>query len=214
MLRNSLYFLVAGILIISGCHHRDELDMYEEGVDPNFKPTTKQCIINLDSSKYLSTCFFENNDLQLTYASSIDSISWSKRNDLNQLVKRSSEPYIKIAEPGVFAVIASKYGVADTHYINVYSCAASIDVIPSAFSPNNDWNQDTWVPIGYGVKSITIEVYSIDNVLLFTSYSLSTGWDGTFDGKPVQSGTYKYVVKGTLETGKTFTYRGKFTLTR
>ncbi|MCK9498222.1 MAG: gliding motility-associated C-terminal domain-containing protein, partial [Bacteroidales bacterium] len=67
--------------------------------------------------------------------------------------------------------------------------------IPNAFSPNGDGINDTWI-----IENIedfpwaTIHVFNRWGQLMFEGKGNSEHWDGTFNGKPVPTGSYLYTV--------------------
>ena len=68
--------------------------------------------------------------------------------------------------------------------------------IPNAFSPNGDGINDTWeIENLTDYVGSTINVFSRDGQLVFTSVGYSRPWDGTFKGKPLPLATYYYVIE-------------------
>ena len=94
--------------------------------------------------------------------------------------------------------------------------------IPNVFSPNGDDKNDYFGTFaGVGVKSINfIRIFDRWGELLFQTENLvpsgdpSAGWDGTFRGKPVETGVYVYIVEVSFEDGIKLLYRGDITLAR
>jgi len=81
--------------------------------------------------------------------------------------------------------------------------------IPKYFTPNNDGNHDLWL-----VKDFT---NNIKNVTIFNHYGKllkslpsNVGWNGTFNGKLLETNDYWYVI--TFNSGETL--KGHFTLKR
>ena len=81
--------------------------------------------------------------------------------------------------------------------------------IPKFFTPNNDGNHDFWI-----VKDFT---NTIKNIAIFDHYGKllkslgpNVGWNGTFNGKPMETNDYWYVI--TFQTGDVL--KGHFTLKR
>jgi gliding motility-associated-like protein len=80
-------------------------------------------------------------------------------------------------------------------------------VIHSAFSPNLDGQNDTWIIPG-------IEAFPDNSVLIYNRwgnevytkdhYTNAEAWDGTWNGKYLPDGTYFYLVKD----GEGNTYNG------
>jgi len=61
----------------------------------------------------------------------------------------------------------------------------SLSAMPNTFTPNGDGNNDVFL------KGWNLQVYNSNGVLL---YEGTDGWNGTYNGKPVSSDTYYYVV--------------------
>lgn len=81
--------------------------------------------------------------------------------------------------------------------------------IPKYFTPNNDGNHDLWLVKDFNNNIQKIEVF--DRYGKFIKYlQPDIGWNGTFNGKPMESNDYWYVI--TFVTGETL--RGHFTLKR
>ena len=68
-------------------------------------------------------------------------------------------------------------------------------VVPNAFTPNGDGINDFW-----NIKSLTdfpqclVSVYSRNGNLVFQSRGYAKPWDGTYNGSPVPTGTYYYII--------------------
>ncbi len=88
-------------------------------------------------------------------------------------------------------------------------------MIPNAFSPNGDGLNDRFGPETIGnPKDFKMMIFNRYGQLLFTSISVNSKWDGTYQGKPVDIGTYFFRVytKCTNDTENTF--KGDITLIR
>jgi gliding motility-associated-like protein len=87
--------------------------------------------------------------------------------------------------------------------------------IPNAFSPNNDDINDELLVINTGIAELAIyEIYNRWGKLLFSTNDVNTGWDGTYNGKEQDVGTYVYLVKVNLLSGKSLFKSGNVTLVR
>lgn len=75
--------------------------------------------------------------------------------------------------------------------------------IPNAFSPNKDGINDVYLE-GMNLPTIIVNRWGQ------TLYEGTTGWDGTYEGKEMTSGTYFYII--TLPNGNT--HKGPVTLIR
>jgi len=67
--------------------------------------------------------------------------------------------------------------------------------IPNAFTPNSDDHNELFVIRGVNVTTFNIQIFNRWGELMFISESIDKSWDGTFDNKKVQEGTYYYNVK-------------------
>jgi gliding motility-associated-like protein len=68
-------------------------------------------------------------------------------------------------------------------------------VVPNVFSPNGDGINDTWY-IKYldGYPGATVDVYDRGGQLVYHSVGYDKEWDGTYKGKPLELGTFYYII--------------------
>lgn len=85
-------------------------------------------------------------------------------------------------------------------------CQASDDVVvevivptdvfvPSAFSPNNDGNNDELFVHGYTIAWMRFQVYDIWGNLMFETVDINKGWDGRVNGVEASIGLYVYALE-------------------
>ncbi len=89
--------------------------------------------------------------------------------------------------------------------------------IPNAFSPNGDGKNDKFRISLKG--DMTLKTFIITNrygQILFSTTDLSQGWDGVFNGRPQELGTYFYYVKAICgnKGDNEVEYKGDLTLVR
>lgn len=89
--------------------------------------------------------------------------------------------------------------------------------IPSAFTPNGDHANDTWVidRPGGGLEEMdkaVISVYNKQGVLVYRARGFDRPWDGTHDGELLPSDTYFFTIDLQLRNQKT--YKGIVTILR
>jgi gliding motility-associated-like protein len=84
--------------------------------------------------------------------------------------------------------------------------------IPNYFTPNQDGYNDTWNIQGVGTNqdASLVSIFDRYGKLLKQISVKSNGWDGTFNGVPMPSSDYWYVIN--LEDGRVF--KGHFALKR
>ncbi|MFI5141072.1 MAG: CotH kinase family protein, partial [Bacteroidia bacterium] len=87
-------------------------------------------------------------------------------------------------------------------------------MLPTAFSPNNDGNDD--ILNIYGIANATsydFEIYNRWGQQIFISKDKTQGWDGNFNGEPAAVGVYAYRYDIVIN-GKSYIKKGSFTLLR
>ncbi len=105
--------------------------------------------------------------------------------------------------PSANPLITTEYTVTVT---DANGCSGSDNVIvyvnvvegigvPNAFSPNGDGNNDVLFVKGNGIERMTFSVYNRYGQKVFESTDQTIGWDGTHNGKEVNTGVFVYVVE-------------------
>ncbi len=67
--------------------------------------------------------------------------------------------------------------------------------VPDAFSPNGDQSNDVFLVKGATSDQFRLTVYSRWGQAVFSSTSISQGWDGTINGQPAIEGQYMYRIE-------------------
>lgn len=86
--------------------------------------------------------------------------------------------------------------------------------IPNAFTPNGDGKNDIWYVRGNDIRSIEIAVFDRWGQRVFYATSLTTGWDGTFNGAKLDPAVFGYYVDGYCLKGDKFSLKGNVTILR
>jgi gliding motility-associated-like protein len=84
--------------------------------------------------------------------------------------------------------------------------------IPNAFTPNGDGKNDIWYVRGNDIRSIEIAVFDRWGQRVFYSTSLTTGWDGTFNGAKLDPAVFGFYVDGYCLKGDKFSLKGNVTI--
>jgi len=66
---------------------------------------------------------------------------------------------------------------------------------PNAFSPDGDGVNDFFNISGQKIEDFQIEIFNRWGQMVYKSFDLNDGWDGTFNGKKLPTGTYVYKIK-------------------
>lgn len=83
-------------------------------------------------------------------------------------------------------------GSSSSQEIIVDLCEETNVYLPNAFSPNADGNNDVLYVRGKGIETVNLVVYDRWGEQVFKTTDQSIGWDGTFNGKELNPGTYYY----------------------
>lgn len=107
--------------------------------------------------------------------------------------------------------------------INTFGCSTTLTVrvevveplyIPSAFSPNADGQNDSWVILNIqSFPRCEVMIYNRWGELIFYSRGYAQPWDGIYGQKLVETGIYTYQIR-TNDEALPATYRGQLTVIR
>ena len=152
--------------------------------------------------------------------SNIDTINWNRNLDTI-----CTNCLIQIVSP----VITTSYTISLT---DINGCVATDEIvinvnqdrpifIPSAFSPNGDGINDSFMIFGNDKVSEIQSFQILDrwgNIVHFAEglelNNPKFGWDGKFNNQAMNGGVYVYVAKVEFTDGKVEVYSGEFTLYR
>jgi gliding motility-associated-like protein len=73
--------------------------------------------------------------------------------------------------------------------------------IPNAFTPNEDGDDEFFLPIGYGIVDIKLIIFDRWGNQIFKSTDAQKGWNGKFGGKICEQGIYVYLAEITTMAG-------------
>jgi gliding motility-associated-like protein len=86
--------------------------------------------------------------------------------------------------------------------------------IPNTFTPNNDGMNDVFEISFYGIKEIRLNIFDRWGVQLFSTDDLKNNWNGIYNGKACQVGTYVYKLQYEPYKGKSGERVGHVNLVR
>lgn len=150
--------------------------------------------------------------------------------DTSQNVKQQIENLLDLTDANGEAKFVIKAKQIVNIFINGSSIPISSDVssneyifimpaqiyIPTAFSPNEDGNNDTFAAKGRYFVEFNLEIYDRWGNVIFESQDLNTGWNGTAsDGiTPAPAGNYSFKVYALNSAGHKFEKIGTVKLIR
>lgn len=121
--------------------------------------------------------------------------------------------------PGIYSLTISLDNCysSDTLSLNTDNCDC-IAMIPNAFSPNGDGNNDRFLPViqcSNLIPEYNLSIYNRFGQRIFYSNKQDNGWDGVYNGGPAELGTYYYVLEfSTRLTRQATIKKGDITLIR
>lgn len=91
---------------------------------------------------------------------------------------------------------------------------ALLPVVPTAFTPNGDGENDFFLVRGGPFNAMQFNVYNNWGQLIFSSNDQAVGWDGTFKGQEQPIGVYTWTVEVEIADGRIIKKTGDVTLLR
>lgn len=86
--------------------------------------------------------------------------------------------------------------------------------VPNVFSPNGDGLNDQINVHGFCIGTYVLQIYSRWGEKVFETSSLTQSWDGTYQGKNLDTGVFVYRASGITIDDKPFEIKGNITLIR
>jgi gliding motility-associated-like protein len=125
-------------------------------------------------------------------------------------------PSNSIKNTVVQLIVKNIAGCPDTLTKTIQVIGNCYIAIPKAFSPNNDGLNDYLYPTNaYKAKDLFFVVYNRYGQIVFETKNWKNKWDGTFNGKPQDTGTYVWYLKYTnIDTGNRIELKGSSILIR
>lgn len=123
----------------------------------------------------------------------------------NSLGSTASTTY---EEPGVYTVSCAINDVKLEQKVTVFG------KVPTAFSPNGDGINDLLSITKEEGITVEIRIFNRYGKVMFTGKGNNISWDGTFEGRNAEAGTYLYDIFATSDDGITFKQKGTIHLFR
>lgn len=86
--------------------------------------------------------------------------------------------------------------------------------VPTAFSPNNDGNNEELCVYGGCITNMTFQLFDRWGNMVFETTDNSICWDGVYNGKKMNSAVFVYYLVATLNTGELVELKGNISLVR
>ncbi len=129
----------------------------------------------------------------------------------------SPDSIFVVTQPGTYMVTLSNYcGIAeDKIHIAMKPCSDQL-IFPTAFSPNQDGQNDTFRPkMLFALSDYRLRIYNRWGKMIFQSTDPSAGWKGTLQGRTSPAGAYVWIVEyKRIKDDKHIQQQGVITLLR
>jgi gliding motility-associated-like protein len=117
--------------------------------------------------------------------------------------------------------VYNQYGCSGFDFITVQVlCDNGNLYIPNTFSPNGDGVNDYFYPRGKGLYSIkAMRIFNrwgqaVFEKVNFSPNDISSAWDGKFNGQPLPTDVYVYIIEVICSNSTVLTSKGTITLLR
>ena len=187
---------------INGC----EADVLGGGVNLTVFPMPEAIISPSEVTIYA------NQEIELT----VGDYSISEWFNIDDVLPISFEEVIKVNKAGSFYVyITDENGCTDLSNVAVVNVVPITELfVPNSFTPNGDGYNELFKIYGNYIVSFNLKIFDRWGEELFESNSIEKFWDGTFNNKKVQLGTYYYSIEVYGEDGELFVKTGEVNLIR
>lgn len=110
------------------------------------------------------------------------------------------------------------YGCADTICKSTIMVEPYLIYVPNTFTPDGDEFNNTFFPVfppNYNLAGYSMLIFNRWGELIFESQDTELGWDGTYNGRLVQDGTYTWKIAVTdVQRGDKYSYVGHVNIIR
>ncbi|TND00892.1 MAG: PKD domain-containing protein, partial [Bacteroidetes bacterium] len=163
--------------------------------------------VTLQSGTSVQVCFTDN---------STGAVSWNWT--FNSGTSTSQSPCFPVSDTGSYTailVVTDAQGCTDSTAVTVNVENPCTDLfLPTAFSPNNDGQNDVLYLYGTCIKYMQLEIYSRWGERVFITNDPLIGWDGTWRGQACESAVFTYVLRATLSDDSQIEQQGNITLVK
>lgn len=106
-------------------------------------------------------------------------------------------------------------GCSSSDTISVIYDGSEKVFVPNTFSPNNDQiNDKIGIIDECNIQFLSMEIFNRWGQNIFSGYNITDKWDGNFNNKPCEMGTYFYLIRARTLNGDPINFKGDITLLR
>ena len=139
---------------------------------------------------------------------------WSPATGLNNAQSQSPTAILQ-NDITYIVTVTTPQGCQAKDSVSIIVFKGSAVYVPTGFTPNSDGKNDLLRGLYVGIKKVHyFRIYNRWGQQIFSTNSLSEGWDGTIRGVKQQTGTYVWMLKAEDIAGKIYEMKGVSTLIR
>jgi gliding motility-associated-like protein len=140
----------------------------------------------------------------LINTSSPDVVSWNweitngePATSTNEDVNPVTFPFDQPGDYPITLTVTNAAGCIDSVTYTVSIISDVLIYAPNTFTPDGDEFNQSWFVYMSGIDIYDFELvlYNRWGEIIWESHDVSVGWDGTYNGKPVQDGTYSWFIR-------------------
>lgn len=203
--QTGMYNVILTVTSSFGCVNSNQANM---NITVNPKP-----VAQFDASTYKTTMLnpevsFDN------YSTNAQFYDWSFGDGAFSTAQHPTHTYEKDGIYLVRLIAKNTNGCKDTAFTEIEIDPEYHFYIPNAFTPDNDGNNDIFTAVGEEIEEFTMMIYNRWGELIYETYDLNAGWDGTTKGGNAlaMEGVYVYKIKLRDWQGLYHNFTGKVTL--
>lgn len=151
------------------------------------------------------TTIFRGSPVELSTHSNAVSFYWSTG---------ETTPEIIVDTAGEYWVTAGRGGCYASDTIQIFEFPDCIVELPTAFTPNNDGNNDILYIRSNGLANVHLMIFNRFGEMVFETHDAGIGWDGTYKGVNQPVDVYNFYITASCENGHAIKKKGNITLLR
>jgi gliding motility-associated-like protein len=113
---------------------------------------------------------------------------WEPYGEATQVIQATEQITYKVT-------VTNADGCESSDDFTIDGSCVSHAYIPNSFTPNGDNRNETFKPSLINYQDYEMRIFNRWGELLFESFDVNEGWDGTYKGVPVQQGVYLYQIR-------------------
>lgn len=111
-------------------------------------------------------------------------------------------------------MVTDENGCESSNEVTIAVDQERVVYVANIFTPDKDGNNDILYIQGRGIKSIDFSIYNRWGNRVFATDDMQKGWDGTYNGEELNTGTYIYYLKAIFYNDEAINKKGDITLLR